>query len=546
MANPNQEEIERLRSVHPDYKDASPNWLFFLRSYEGGKDYVSEETLFTHFRENSADFKDRLKRAHYQNYCQPLTDFVPDFIYASEIERDPGSLKPRFDNFIKNVNRSGTSLTEFMREVVEDARMYGHVFVQVDKPSLPPSLQVLGKVTVSVAQARRLKLDPYFIKVTPLEVLDWVTDGDGKYVYLKRQEIVDVLEGRTRRRYERYTEWYTDSYTITKIDITDGDSLDKAKLVAPATFPNTLGEIPFVKVVYKGSKSNKDLSSSFLADIAPQNRSVFNLTSLIDEFLYRQCFNVMAMPQNTSITTKDTVEGQIGTSNVIEFPDQASHQPFYLSPPVQPAEFIQREREAIVQEMYRTAAQDIASELFSVSNRSGDAARQAFGRQVPVIARQADSLQQAEHQMFRLWAALQGDTWAGKIAYKDDYSVTSMMDLILQFSSIFTTAKVLSPTFIREEWKRLVREYDGKLTPEQLEKIVREIDAASDDDILDLIKGQSDVKAAAGVPSTANMTQGRNQQGQSDKKRSLRTGDRSHTKEAQRDANKQAKGSRAA
>jgi hypothetical protein len=217
--------------------------------------------------------------------------------------------------------------------------------------------------------------------------------------------------------------------------------------------------------------------------------------------------------------------------------------PQYLSPASEPSEFIQKEREAIVAEMYRTASQDIASELFAGSNRSGDASRQAMGRQVPVIARQADALQQAEQQIFALWAEMQNKKWDGKIAYKDDYSVTSMMDLILEFSSIFTSAKILSPTFVREEWKRLVREFDGKLPQDIMEKIIGEISKVSDDDIVELVKGLPD-QAAAGLPATANLSQGAAQRGRSDKQRSLRTGDRAHTKEARRDANKQAKGAR--
>jgi hypothetical protein len=530
-------EIERLRSQHPDYRAMKENWEFFLRSYEGGSSYVNEDTLFTHARENKQDYTERKKRAHYSNYCQPLTDFVPNFIYASDVERDPKSLKPAFDNFISNVNRGGLHITDFMREVAEESRMYGHVFIQVDKPRLPGNA---GKKTVSVAQKRALKLDPYFVKMSPLEVLDWVTDEQGNYIYLKRVECLDLLVNRARTTVERYTEWYVDECVITTIDITN---TDKPVLYPAENIPNTLGKLPFIKAVHKTSKANRDLSVSFLTDIAGQNNSVFNKTSLIDEFLFRQCFNVLTMPSNTQVQTKDTVEGVIGNANILEYPDEAKNAPAYLSPPATPAEFIQLEREAIVMEMYRTAMQDISSEIMAGANRSGDAARQSMGQQVPMIARQADMLQQTEQQLFRLWAEMNGDTWDGKIAYKDDYSVTGLQDLILQFTSIFSAAKILSPTWVREEWKRLIREYDGKITPEKMEKIFSEIEGITDDEIKDLIKGPEPM-AAAGLPSTANLTQGKAQSGQSDKQRSLRTGDKSHQKEGNRDVNKSAKGAK--
>jgi hypothetical protein len=140
-ADPTKKEIERLRRKHADYKANEAHWNFLLRSYEGGPDYVSNETLFKHQRENSEDFQDRLLRAHYQNYCSPIVDFVPEFIFNHPIERDAkGDVKPLFDEFVVNVDRNGSSLDKFMQQVCEDARLFGHCFVQVDKPAVLKAL----------------------------------------------------------------------------------------------------------------------------------------------------------------------------------------------------------------------------------------------------------------------------------------------------------------------------------------------------------------------------------------------------------------------
>jgi hypothetical protein len=112
---------------------------------------------------------------------------------------------------------------------------------------------------------------------------------------------------------------------------------------------------------------------------------------------------------------------------------------------------------------------------------------------------------------------------------------------------IFNSAKLTVPSFVREEWKRIVREFDGKIPHEQLEKIFSEIDKLSDEKIKDMFMSPADMKAAAGIPATGNMIQGKAQKTLgSDKKISAATGNKAATKEKAPDANKKAKGGRSA
>lgn len=532
------EEILRLRSRSADYLAHAKPWMFYLLSYEGGPDYISSETIFKHMREHDEDYRDRLARAIYQNYCQPLVDFVPEFIYSQPIERKPpDTLSKAFEAFKKNVDRIGTTLDEFMRSATESARIFGHVWVLLDKPKIPEDLR--GKV-VSMQHAEEYGMDkPYVVLVSPLEVFDSVFDSTGLLVYIKRVQVFDELLGTgDRRTIERYTEWYTDHVQITDVDITKDEA---GELASTQTMENVWGVIPWVQHFHKHSKRNKDTGISFLASIAFGNQRVANLTSLIDEFLYRQAFNLLMQEQNTAVPQKgSSSEGSIGTSNVLEYPKGAK-EPAYLTPPAEPAEFIQSERAQTVQEMYRQASQDVINELFSKT--SGDSKKQSFARAIPVIARQADKCQQTESRMFHLWAQMQGGSWAGgKIAYRDDYSVTNLMDLILQLTSIFRSLKVPSPTFWREEWLRIIREFDGRIDPETMRKIIDEIAAVDDEDILKLTSGPSDVKAGPNMPATANMLQGQMQETlATDRKIAMESGSAADTKEAVPDKNRRAK-----
>jgi hypothetical protein len=245
---------------------------------------------------------------------------------------------------------------------------------------------------------------------------------------------------------------------------------------------------------------------------------------------------------------RTSVEGEMGTSNVLEVPDDSKLMPAYISPPVAPAQFIQAERTETITQMYRTAAQDIMSELFTQQPRSADAQKQSFSRTIPVINKTADILEFGERRIMMLWARMQGESWdGGKISYKDDYSITSLLDLLLQLTQIFNSIRMPSPTFAREEWKRVVREFDGKIPHDKLEKIVNEIDKISDDDIKQLFATPADLQAQMGVPATSNLTQGKKQtQLGTDKRIGAATKSRAATKEAAPDANRRATGGRSA
>lgn len=520
-------ELERLYATSPTYAQREKHWRFMAKSYEGGPQYVGADTLFRHEREHKDSYEMRLARAHYWNYSAPLNDFVPEHIYREPIQRvGEGDIKSAFETFKADVDRSGTGIDQFMRRVAEESRLYGLVWIGIDKPVKP------NQPVVTKLDEDRLKLRPYWYLVRRAEVLDFEVDKFGTYIYLKRLVSSRTRSGDTWKLLDEVIEWTQVDVKVTVVDVTDAK---KKRLVRRTLTNHDYGFVPFQPVFYRRSKFNYDEGVSFLEDIAYQNRQVFNMTSLLDEFLYRQCFNILAMEQNTGIPERAGTEGEVGTANALEIPRGATHFPAYLSPPTQPAEFIQSERDAVIREMYRQAVQDVANEMFG----SGEAQRQSMGRSIPNIARMADDLQAVEIKALSMWAKLAGYAeFTGKVAYRDDYSVTTLMDMVLQLSGIFNNLRVLPPTFVKEEWKRVIREFDGRIEPEKMLTIEREIDALTDEDILGRYAVPGDTQAQEAMPSAGNMIQGRmQQQTGTDKKRSLATGDSASTKEGVRDAN---------
>ncbi len=464
-------EIARLRTGNDLYQRFQPLWDFYLSSYEGGDKFAKPENLFKHPREHPDDFNQRATRIYYHNYVEPLVDFFTTFIYQETIQRDGGadeSDKAYFTNFIRDVNRKGDDVTAFMKQVSDDMQIFGMSFVLVDAPPKSADIQ-------TVAQEQEAGIAPYWVIIRPDEVLDWVVDEFDNFMYFRRRQYVRTVNPSTFKttKLERYTEWTNQSIRITDIDITEDK---EPKIVNRQDLPNELGSIPVVTVRYRRSKSDSFVGHSFLTDIAFIAREVMNLTSLLQEFLYRQCFNILAMEEDPNVPEIEQLQGEISTANMLRYPKD-SKAPSYITPPVDPAKFLQTERDNNVQSMYRIAAEDTANDLFNGAKRSGYSQSQSFKSTVPRIATRADALEAGEMKLFALTFKRVGRTFKGAIKYKDHYEITNLTDMLTQLGTLFKDLQVKSKTFAAAEMKRLVHEFDGKLTPEQIVLVEKEIDA---------------------------------------------------------------------
>lgn len=462
-------EIDRLRTTHELWRVYAPEWELYLSAYEGGPDFTHENNCFKHVRENQEDFKDRVARLHYLNYCEPLVDFFTNFIFAETIHRDGGKNSDFYQAFIKDVNRRGDTIHDYMKKVSDDMQIFGMSYTLVDTPALPSDVDVSP---LTKAQEEELGIRPYWILIRPDEITDWVVDDFDNYEYVKRRQFVNKIEDGAILILEKYTEWTADEIVVSYIDVTDPA---KPRLLDPEKHDNQLGMIPLVTVRYKRSKKNPHMGNSFLRDFAYNNREVMNLTSLLQEFLYRQCFNILAKQIDSAIPLKDQEDGVLGTANFLEYP-KGAEAPQYLSPPAEPAKFIQEERQRIINEMFKRAAQDTLNELFNGEKRSGFSQAQSFSKSVPFIATRADILERAEHTLMGFTMELVSKEWDGKIAYKDRYELTNLTDKITQLMMMLRDLFLPSQTFAKDQLKRLVHEFDGKIPPELMKKVEDEID----------------------------------------------------------------------
>lgn len=463
-----QKEIERLRSMNGMYLVYKPDWELYLGAYEGGADFIHDGNIFKHEREDDTSYKNRVSRAHYLNYCGPIVDFFTQFMFAEVIQRDGGENKDFFETFIKNVNLKGDDINTYMQQVSDDFQIFGMTYDEVSAPLRP---DVQGELTKQHEQDFNLR--PYWVRIHPDEVINWSADQFDVFTYLKRRQIIEQVDNTgTSQTIERYTEYYTDRYEVSEVDVTDGQ---KAKLITKREkTTNELGVIPIVVTRYKRSKRYTYMGDSFLRDLARNNRAILNLTSILDEFLYKQCFNMLAKQMESVVPSSTQEEGVMSESNILEYPKGADA-PSYISPPVAPAKFLQDERDRIKQEMFRRAAQDTLNELFNGEKASGFSQAQSFSKTVPFIAGRADILERTEMKLMDLTMRYMSKTWDGTIKYKDRYDVTNLQDALTQLMTLARDMQLPSPTFMCVELLRLIDQFDGKLTSEQKAQVTKEV-----------------------------------------------------------------------
>jgi hypothetical protein len=462
-------EVDRLRSINKVYKVYSPEWDLYLAAYEGGPEMANQRNLWKHQRENEDNYNDRAVRLHYMNYCEQMVDYFTNFIFTETIQREGGKSDAWYQEFVKDVNRKGDSIVEFMKDVSIDREIFGHLYILVDTPRVNIAQgQILTK-----QDEEDLNLRPYFVLIRPEEVLSWQTDDFDNFEYLKRKQIVEKVIAGELVCLEKYTEFYTDRTVITHVDVTKPS---QPRLISSETLPNPWGFIPIEVCRYKRSKRYPFMGNSFLRDFAYNNRELMNYTSLIQEFLYRQCFNLLVKESDQGgLPIRSQIEGDLGSSNVLEFPKGATA-PAYLSPPAAPAQFLQSECQRIVGEMFKRAAQETMNELMNGEKSSGFSQSQSFSKTVPFISHRAETLEATENRLMEMVMKMIGTKWDGKIKYKDRYELTNVTDAITQLTSTFRDLMLPSETFVKEEMKRLVAELDGKIQPEKMSKILSEID----------------------------------------------------------------------
>lgn len=456
---------ESLKKQHPIYNQSIESWRFFWQSYVGGKDYFNDKNLFQHSRETKQKFEERLKRAYYLNYAGAIIE-----TYIAHLSKQPPLTEVKnteWEGFTKNVDRRQDALAEFRREVQIAAMVLGHTFVIVDKP--------MGDFK-SKKEENESGL-PFFVHVYPWDVLDWDIDqfGEPNWVKIREVDNREVAELGAQKKKNQAKGFLTRVWWRDVWALFDSEG----KEVENGT--NDLGRVPIVVYFNRKSAKSDFLGVSAINDIAFINRRIFNLGSLIDEFVYNSAFPMLSEPQQAGETAQ---QRETGVTTVWRYPATATHKPEWLSPPTEPLEFTSKEVDSSVSEIQRLARVEAGFDLRKRQATSGVAKAFDWLSTSNVLAEKADNFEEGDTKIFQMWQDWQKSPGEVKVDYPDEFDVQTLASALDDAMTI--QGMNISEEFEKNELKKVVKKAMPKITDEEFKKISDEIDINVDAKFEDL------------------------------------------------------------
>jgi hypothetical protein len=442
-------------AVHKDYQETVNNWEYYIRSYNGGYDYMVGQYLHRYNLELDNEFNQRLANTPCDNHCKNIIQIYSSFLFRVRPSRDFGSLadEPTINNFLKDADLEGNSLNAVIKQAQNYASIYGHCFLILDKPNV---------TTNTRAEELDQDIRPYLSIVTPENVLDWNYERqlNGKYElnYLKIREEVDKKGGTYMRV------WYPD-----RIDTIYMAEREEPRVID--TVDNMIGKIPAV-ILYNAKSHKRGIGQSDLTDIADLQKAIYNEYSEMEQLI--------RLTNHPSLVKTPSVNASAGAGAVIEMPDELEPnlKPYLLQPSGSSLQSIMDSIKNKVESINRIAHTGaVRTQKSGIS--SGVALQTEFELLNARLSEKADNLQISEEQLFRLYALFQNGVFDGEINYPDSFNIRDYAT-DLMFYQQAKAINVQSPTLSKEIDKEIARA------------------VVDDDEKLNLIFNEIDIKTEVG------------------------------------------------
>jgi hypothetical protein len=443
-----------ILDTHKDYQENVNNWEYYIRSFNGGYDYMIGQYLNRYNLELDNEFNQRLANTPCDNHCKNIVQIYSSFLFRTKASRNFGNMaeEPTLERFLKDADLEGNNFNTVIKSAQNYASIYGHCFMILDKPKIQTNTR---------AEELDQDIRPYLSIVTPENCLDWnfKRQANGKYVldYLKIREEVDRKGG----TYIRV--WYQDR--VDTLYVED----QKTDPVIIDTADNLIGKIPAV-ILYNAKSHKRGIGQSDLVDISDLQRAIYNEYSEIEQLI--------RLTNHPSLVKTTGVNASAGAGAIIEMPDEMEPnlKPYLLQPSGQNLNAIMdsigKKVESINRIAHTGAVRNTKTQI-----SSGIALQTEFELLNARLSEKADNLELAEEQIFKIYAEYQNTTFDGEINYPDTFNIRDYASDLLFYQQA-KSINVPSPSLNKEidkEIARAVVDDDNKLT-----EIFDEIDANSE------------------------------------------------------------------
>ena len=443
--------------VHPTYEAWVDEWEYLINAYEGGQDYLRDNYLHKHERESDEGYRGRKDRAYYLNYVKLVINLWKAYMVKSppnRIIKDEQYLM-----FLNDVDLKQHTADEFwlgrVFPLLEAVGMV-HLVMTSNVPETVDSSKIVSlkdQIDAGITDVIVLKL--------PTKMINWKKNIDGSYEWCVFKNI--YIEQSTWDGPQKEVVDYTIFTRTQEITV---DEAGKPK----KTINHDLGFVPVVTVTGVQSEQWPDLGMAGMYDVAIINKEVYNISSLIQEFLYKQCFNFLATPE--SLLTDEKGKIKIGSTGALPIIDSVV--PQYVSPPIDPAEFLQGERDKLIQEMYRhSILRDKAIERNDPA--SGIAKAYDFNETGNFLSNKIKALEDGENAITKMYCKKHGIELPKEkpVQYPIDYDVSEMNEALTNATEIFKLN--VSKKLNQEVAKNLAKKVLPNASKEIMGEIIKEI-----------------------------------------------------------------------
>ena len=424
-----------LTSKHDLWHKNVNNWEFYIRSYLGGNDYKNGYYLHRYILESPEEYDARIRHTPLDNHCKNVVQIYTSFLWRVPPTRDYGSLDgdPQLESFIDDADLDGRSFDTVMREVQMNASIYGNCWVIVDKPQ-----------TNAKTRAEELSQDirPYISIYTPENIVNWnyKRAASGRF-YLDLLVVVEDINSQ-RAILKVFTEETIGTYEVKDYDkeYADGD------IKTIEEIPNPIGMIPAVNV-YNLRGNKRPIGISDLADVAHLQQSIYND--------YSEKEQLIRLANHPSLVKTPNVEASAGAGSIIEIPEdmEPNLKPYIIQPSGQNLDgimkCIQNKVDAIDRITHMGSVRATGTQI-----ASGIALQTEFQLLNARLSEKADYLENAEDQIWSVWAKWQDRDWDGQVDYPDTFDIRDWAN-DLQFLQMAKSSGIKSETFNKELDKQI-------------------------------------------------------------------------------------------
>jgi hypothetical protein len=459
---------EFLKSKHDLWHANISNWEFYIRSYLGGNDYRNGYYLHRYILETPEEYDQRVRHTPVDNHCKNVVQIYTSFLWRVPPTRDYGDLDgdSQLQSFTVDADLDGRNFNTVMREVQMNASIYGNCWVVIDKPQ-----------SNAKTRAEELAQDirPYVSIYTPENIVNWnyKRSASGRF-YLDLLVVIEDVNSQ-RAIIKVFTQETISTYEFE--DYAEENSNTEPKLLDE--IPNPLGVIPAVNVYnLKGNK--RPIGISDLADVAYLQQSIYND--------YSEKEQLIRLANHPSLVKTPNVEASAGAGAIIEIPEDldASLKPYIIQPSGQNLDGIMKVIQTKIDAINRITHMGSVRATESKVN-TGIALRTEFQLLNARLSEKADYLENAEEQIWSLFAKWQDKQWNGKINYPDSFDIRDWAD-DLNFLQMAKASGIKSEIFNKELDKQIA------------ESVI------SDDEAVKAIKDEIDARRnARGLFETSNL-----------------------------------------